>query len=276
MPAPVIVRGGGELASAAARLLFLSGFPVAVLERAEPLAVRRLVCFSEAVLAGEAVVDGVLARRVMPDALGDSRQYVQVAVDPDGAAIARIRPDVLVDARMRKRKGGTARADARFVVGLGPGFTAGDDVHAVIETQRGPDLGRVLWSGSAEPDSARPAPVLGHTEERVVRAPRDGRFRAAARLGGVVLPEQVLGTVDGEPVRARIGGLLRGLIADGVAVAKGTKVGDIDPRGPAVDAARLSDKARAVAAGVLEAVLIGCARLEAVVPRPLDGAQVKP
>jgi xanthine dehydrogenase accessory factor len=257
MTAPLIVRGGGELATAAARLLFFSGFPVAVLERAEPLAVRRLVSFSEAVLAGTAIVEGVLARRVTAEALTATREHVQVAVDPDGTAIARLRPDVIVDARMRKQTGETRRADAALVVGLGPGFVAGDDVHAVVETQRGPDLGRVLWSGAAEADSARPAPVLGHTDDRVIRAPRAGRFHAHARIGDLVLPAQVVASVDGEPVRATIGGLLRGLLPDGIAIAAGVKVGDIDPRGRAVDPARISDKARAVAAGVLEAVLVG-------------------
>jgi xanthine dehydrogenase accessory factor len=261
MAAPVVVRGGGELASAAARLLFLSGFSVAVLERAEPLAVRRRVSFSEAVAAGEAIVDGVRARRRAGDALDATREYVQVAIDPDGAAIARLCPDVLVDARMRKRKTETARTQARLVIGLGPGFTAGEDVHAVVETQRGPDLGRVLWSGSAEPDSTRPAPVLGHTDARVVRAPRDGRFHAAVRLGDMVALHQVLGHVEDEPVVASIAGLLRGLLADGVRIGRGVKVGDIDPRGSVVDPARLSDKARAVAAGVLEAVLVGGAQL---------------
>lgn len=257
MAAPLIVRGGGELASAAARLLFFSGFSVVVLERAEPLAVRRLVSFSEAVLTGTAIVEGVLARRVAADALTTTFEHVQVAVDPEGAAIARLRPEVIVDARMRKRKGDTTRADAALVIGLGPGFTAGDDVHAVVETQRGPDLGRVLWSGAAEADSARPAPVLGHTDDRVIRAPRAGRFHAHARIGDIVLPNQVVGSVDGEPVLATIGGLLRGLLHEGIEVTGGVKVGDIDPRGLSVDPARISDKARAVAAGVLEAVLVG-------------------
>jgi xanthine dehydrogenase accessory factor len=266
-PAPVVVRGGGELASAAARLLFLSGFPVVVLERAQPLAVRRLVAFADAVRVGEAVVDGVRGRLVPLDQLAAESEYVVVAVDPDGASLASLRPDVLVDARMLKREAGTSRAQARLVIGVGPGFVAGRDVHAVVETQRGPDLGRVLWSGTAEPDTARPSAVLGLTEKRVVRAPRMGMFFAQARIGDVVVPGQVLGLVDQEPVRAGIAGLLRGLVADGVPVSEGVKVGDIDPRGPGVSAARISDKARAVAAGVLEAVLIAHAARAGVAPQ---------
>jgi len=254
--APVVVRGGGELGTAAARLLFLSGFPVVVLERAQPLAVRRLVAFSEAVHTGESVVEGVTARHLPVAKLGPAADFVAVSVDPDGAVLARLRPYVLVDARMQKHNRETTRGDAALVIGLGPGFVAGDDVHAVIETQRGPDLGRVLWAGSAEPDSARPAAVLGYTEKRVVRAPVPGRFLSQARIGDVVIPGQVLGLVDAQPVRAAIAGLVRGLIADGVHVPAGIKIGDIDPRGPGIDPARVSDKARAIAAGVLEAVLI--------------------
>lgn len=254
--APVIVRGGGELATAAARLLFLSGFPVVVLERAQPLAVRRLVAFSDAVLTGEIVVDGVPARRVTVPELRPETDFVPVAVDPEGSAVARLRPRVLVDARMLKRNEGTTGADAALVIGLGPGFVAGDDVHAVVETQRGPDLGRVLWAGSAEPDSTRPAAVLGYVEKRVVRAPVAGTFRAQARIGDIVIPGQVLGLVGATPVTSAIAGLVRGLIADGVDVPARIKIGDIDPRGPGIDPARLSDKARAVAAGVLEAVLV--------------------
>ncbi|PYQ38368.1 MAG: EF2563 family selenium-dependent molybdenum hydroxylase system protein [Acidobacteria bacterium] len=254
--APVVVRGGGELGTAAARLLFLSGFPVVVLERAQPLAVRRLVAFSEAVLTGESVVEGVVARRSPVAQLGPAADFVAVAVDPEGAVLARLRPYALVDARMQKHNRETTRGDAALVIGLGPGFVAGDDVHAVIETQRGPDLGRVLWAGSAEPDSMRPAAVLGYTEKRVVRAPGPGRFLSQARIGDAVIPGQVLGLVDAEPVRAAIAGLVRGLIADGVEVPAGIKIGDIDPRGPSIDPARVSDKARAIAAGVLEAVLI--------------------
>jgi len=254
--APVVVRGGGELATAAARLLFLSGLPVVVLERTQPLAVRRLVAFSEAVVVGEIVVDGVRARRVPAAELRPEADFVPVAVDPEGSTIARLRPRVLVDARMLKRNDGTSRGDAPLVIGLGPGFVAGEDVHAVVETQRGADLGRVLWAGAAEPDSAHPAAVLGYTEKRVVRAPSAGAFRAEARIGDIVIPGQVLGLVGTTPVTATIAGLVRGLIADGVEVPAGIKIGDIDPRGPGVDPARISDKARAVAAGVLEAVLV--------------------
>jgi xanthine dehydrogenase accessory factor len=161
---------------------------------------------------------------------------------------------------MAKQNLGTERGDARVVVGLGPGFEAGRDVDAVVETQRGPSLGRVLWAGSAAADTRVPAAVEGHTEARVLRSPRPGTFRGHVSLAALVAAGDVVGDVEGAPVRAAIAGLLRGLLADGVEVGEGIKVGDVDPRGAAVDAAAISDKARAVAAGVLEAVCEGLRR----------------
>ena len=251
------------MATAGARLLFLAGFRVVVLERERPLAVRRPVCFAEAVFCGESVVEGVRARRVTADRLAfvlGSGGVVPVLIDPEALALATLEPEVLVEGRMTKTRIGLARADGALHIALGPGFVAGQDVHAVVETQRGPGLGRVIWNGSAEEDSGRPAPVLGVDEARVLRAPRDGTFAGAARIGDVVAAGVTVGDVDGEPVIAGTAGLLRGLIADGVPVSCGMKLGDVDPRGNAVDPAWISDKARAVAAGVLEAVSVGLAR----------------
>lgn len=243
------------MASAAARLCFLAGFRVVVLERDEPLAVRRRVCFAEAVRSGRAEVEGVPGRAVEAAAPGPSRpEFVEVAVDPDGHSVRRLRPAVLVDGRMAKSAGDTTRAQAAVVIGLGPGFVAGRDVHAVVETQRGPALGRVLWAGAAEPDTGVPGAVGGVADARVMRAPRAGRFNPLREIGDLVRAGEAVGDVAGEPVRAGVDGLVRGLLAGGVAVDGGVKVGDVDPRGRAVDPAAISDKARAVAAGVLEAV----------------------
>lgn len=247
------------MASASARLLFLAGLRVVVLERGEPWAVRRRVSFAEAVRTGEAFVEGVAGRRVEASALASALargDAVPVLVDPDALCLATLSPDVLLDARMAKANLGTRRGQAPLVIGLGPGFVAGEDVDAVVETQRGPELGRVIWSGSAQADTSVPAPVLGYGEERVLRSPRDGRFAARAALGALVAAGDVVGAVEGEPVLARVGGRLRGLMGEGAIVSTGMKVGDVDPRGAAVDEARISDKARAIAAGVLEAVLL--------------------
>ncbi len=259
------MRGGGELASAASRLLFLTGFPVIVLEIAKPLAVRRLVSFAQAVFSGEALVEGVMGRRVdlaAARAALSVRAFLPVVVDGDATSLEGLRPGILVDARMVKRGHSTRRGHAPLVVGLGPGFTAGEDAHAVVETQRGPDLGRVLLHGSAQPDTAVPALVAGVGEDRVLRAPCAGAFVAACRIGDVVAAGDTVGAVDGARVVARCAGLVRGLLADGVGIEAGVKVGDVDPRGLAVDPGRISDKARAVAAGVLEAVLVGRTRME--------------
>ena len=180
---------------------------------------------------------------------------VGVVVDPEGQALERLRPPVLVDGRMAKANLGTTRDQAPLVIGMGPGFEAGRDVHAVVETQRGPDLGRVIWSGRAQENTSVPSPVLGITEARVVRAPCDGVFRARHHIGGLVRSGDVVGDMHGTPVRVAVDGLLRGLAIDGVTVTRGMKLGDVDPRGASVDPAVVSDKARAVAAGVLEVVL---------------------
>jgi xanthine dehydrogenase accessory factor len=257
---PVLIRGGGELASAAARLLFLAGFKVAVLEREAPLAVRRRVSLAEAVFSGSAVVEET-AGRLVPiagiRAAWETGGFVPVAVDPDGASLAGLEPEVVVDGRMAKRALDTRIDQAAIVVGLGPGFMAGVDVHAVVETQRGASLGRVIWRGPAEPDTSLPSPVAGYAEVRVLRAPGGGIFRGRCRIGELVRAGEPVGEVEGMPVSAPIAGLLRGLLADGVPVPAGVKIGDIDPRGRQVDPSLVSDKGRAVAAGVLEAILLG-------------------
>jgi xanthine dehydrogenase accessory factor len=257
---PVLIRGGGELASAAARLLFLAGFDVAVLEREAPLAVRRRVSLAEAVFSGAAVVEETPGRLVPIAGIRAAWEmggFVPVAVDPDGASLAELKPEVVVDGRMAKRALDTRIGQAAIVVGLGPGFVAGVDVHAVVETQRGASLGRVIWRGPAEPDTSVPSPVAGHAGSRVLRAPRGGVFRGRCRIGELVRAGEPVGDVDGSPVSAPIAGLLRGLLADGVPVRAGVKVGDIDPRGRQVDPSLISDKSRTVAAGVLEAILLG-------------------
>lgn len=234
-----------------------------VLERERPLAVRRPVCFAEAVFSGETVIEGVRALCVSADRLAGvlaSGGAVPVLIDPEALVLATLGPEVLVEGRMTKTRIGLARGFGALRIALGPGFVAGQDVDAVVETERGPDLGRVIWSGAALEDSGRPAAVLGVAEARVLRAPRDGTFTGRTQIGEVVASGATVGTVDGEPVIAGTAGLLRGLIADGVPVSCGMKLGDIDPRGNAVDPTRISDKARAVAAGVLEAVSLGLAR----------------
>ena len=175
--------------------------------------------------------------------------------DPGCACREALAPDALVDAILAKRNLGTRITDAPVVVGVGPGFTAGEDCHAVVETMRGHTLGRVIYSGSAIPNTNVPGLIGGFAGERVLRAPADGVFRSVHRIGDLVKTGDVAGYVSGEPMVCTIDGVLRGLIADGIPVRKGMKSGDVDPRGNVENCYTVSDKATAVGGGVLEAIL---------------------
>lgn len=257
----VIVRGGGDLGSGVAARLARSGYRVVVLETVAPAVVRRKVAFAQAVFGGSVRVEELTGTLVSPEEtaawLGANPEprMLPVVIDPDGELIDLLAPGAVVDARMAKRNLGTKRDDARVTIGLGPGFEAGVDVDAVIETNRGHSLGRVLGIGSAEADTGVPAPVDGVAEERLIRASASGRFEGTARIGHVVSAGDVVGTVDGVPVEARASGLVRGLVADGLVVREAQKIGDVDPRGSAVDPAAISDKALAIGGGVLEALM---------------------
>ena len=229
-----------------------------VLELPEPLAVRRMVSLSTAVTDGEITVQGMRGVRVgSPQEAVAAMEQGDVAVlaAPQLAALDPVRPDVVVDARMAKRNIDTAIDDAGAVVALGPGFTAGVDCHAVVETMRGPELGRVITSGQAQPDTGTPAKLGGRSADRVVRAPADGRVEWRIAIGDVVVEGQPLGEVDGVTVRAPFHGVVRGTIRDGMNVQAGLKIGDVDPRGDASACWKISDKALAVGRGVLEAVV---------------------
>jgi len=282
----VVVRGGGDLASGVVYRLHRAGFPVLVTEVAQPTAVRRAVAFAEAVYAGETSVEGVVGRHVADvDAAVEALEagVVPVLVDPDAAVVDALVPAVVVDATMAKgaRDTGTRRDDAPLVVGLGPGFVAvppderadggtddepsegwtppGDGgpipVDAVVETDRGHELGRVVHDGTASPYTGVPGTREGYTSERVLYAETDGTWSTEVDIGDLVEAGDVVGRVDDAPVTAEIGGLVRGLVHDGVPVSEGTKLGDVDPRGAAVDPTKLSDKALCLGGGVLEAVL---------------------
>ncbi len=272
----VVVRGGGDLGTGVAHRLFGSGYRVLVLEVERPTVVRRTVAFAAAVTSGGVIVEGIEARLTtleeleqLPGAVGRSRGadadthgrsvswpgWVPVLVDPEGGAVHALRSDAVVDARMAKVNLGTARDDAPVTIGLGPGFAAGRDVDFVVETARGHSLGRLITNGEALPDTGVPGLVLGIGVERVMRAPASGQFEAAAEIGDLVGAGDVVGTVGGVPVKARIAGLLRGLVATGIELREGQKLGDVDPRGRSVDPALISDKALSVAGAVLEGLL---------------------
>jgi xanthine dehydrogenase accessory factor len=203
-------------------------------------------------------VEGLVARLVTSDQetlVALDMGQVPVVIDPLAKVIPRLRPTVVVDAIMAKRNTGTSIADAPIVIGLGPGFTAGLDVHTVIETNRGHHLGRVILAGRAEPHTGVPGPTAGFTVERVLRAPCEGTFTGRRRIGDAVEAGEVVASVAAQPVVANISGVVRGLLADGLFVKAGAKVGDVDPRGVPEHCFTISNKARAIGGGVLEAIL---------------------
>jgi xanthine dehydrogenase accessory factor len=254
----VLVRGGGDLASGVAWRLSQCGFRVVVTEIPEPLAVRRKVAFCEAVYDGQSVVEGVTAVLIKGpeevDGVWD-QGFIPVLVDPGAVCRRLIKPEVIVDAILAKKNLGTSVNDAPLVVALGPGFEVGKDAHFVVETNRGHHLGRLLTSGSAAPDTGVPGPVQGITSERVLRAPESGPWRNVVDIGDTVKKGDLVGTVQGDALYAPIDGVLRGLIHPGATVSKGLKIGDIDPRGKKEFCFTISEKALAIAGGVLEAIL---------------------
>ncbi len=254
----VAVKGGGDLGTGAILRLHRAGFRVWVTELPQPLAIRRAVAVASAVYEGAITIEGHTARRV-PDPSGFlplwERGEIPVLVDPEGESIQQLQPEVVVDAIMAKRNTGTSITDAPVVVALGPGFTAGVDCHAVVETARGHDLGRVYYTGSALPDTGIPGAIGGHDVLRVLRAPHAGRFRGVRRIGDRVAAGEIVAYVEETPIQAAIAGVLRGLLFDGLEVMPGMKIGDIDPRAEVRHCFTVSDKAWAVGGGVLEAVL---------------------
>lgn len=254
----VVIRGAGDLASGIALRLLRSGLQVVMTDLPKPLAIRRSVAFCEAIRLGQVTVEGVTAR-FAPDTEA-ARQLLKegilpVLADPEGRCIGELKPTAVVDAILAKRNLGTRITDAPVVIGVGPGFTAGQDCHAVVETMRGHTLGRVIYEGSALPNTNIPGLIGGFTGERVLRAPATGVFHGVLEIGANVKAGDVTGYVEGQPMRCTIDGVLRGLIADGTQVKQGLKCGDVDPRGDTAYCALASDKALAIGGGVLEGIL---------------------
>lgn len=254
----VLIRGGGDLASGVALRLYRCGYPVVITELEHPLVVRRTVSFAEAVYQGKVNVENVTGLRVANisqaiQALGEKK--IPVLVDPKGECIAEFHPDVLVDARLLKTHMDDEFNDVPLRIGLGPGFVAGENCDAVVETVRGPFLGRVIWSGEASPDTGVPERVGDQQESRVLRAPREGEFRNLVHIGAIVEKGQAIAEVSGTEILAPFTGLIRGLMHDMPFVNKGVKIGDIDPRLDERLCRLVSDKGLAIGGGVLEAML---------------------
>ncbi len=254
----VVVKGAGELATSVIHQLHRAGMSVIATELPQPLTIRRAVAFASAVYEGTWEVEGVVARRVADEAAMNhalAAGHVPVWVDAQAQIVPLLHPNVVIDAIMAKRNTGTTLADAPVVVALGPGFTAGQDCHAVIETNRGHNLGRVILHGQAQPNTGIPGQVGGQSVRRVLRAPADGLFAAARKIGDVVSAGETVATVSGQPVTVPFDGVLRGLLRDGLTVRTGFKVGDVDPRAVVEHCFTISDKARAVGGSALEVIL---------------------
>ncbi|MGE5819054.1 MAG: selenium-dependent molybdenum cofactor biosynthesis protein YqeB [Deltaproteobacteria bacterium] len=254
----VLIRGGGEMASGIVHRLHQSHMKVLITEVPAPTAVRRTLAFAEAVYLGSQTIENVKAVLVKDAAEANlewQSGHIPLLVDPDARIREIIGPDVIVDAIMAKKNSTTKISDAPLVIGIGPGFVTGSNAHAIVESNRGYNLGRVIWNGTAEPDTGIPAAVSGYAEARVFRAPQSGRFTGFREIGDPVQSGECVAEVDGIPIKAQISGMIRGILRSGIAIAAGVKVGDIDPRGEREYCYTISDKARAIGGGVLEAIL---------------------
>lgn len=261
---PVVVRGGGDLASGVVYMLHRAGFPVSIIELVAPKLVRRAASFGEAVYSGQVTVDGITAVRAGNAPIPEN--HIPVYIGYDLPRIQHdLKPVVIVDARMDKYNPDTSMQDAALVIALGPGYTAGIDCHAVIETKRGHFLGRVIYEGSAEKDTGEPDAVQGITHARVLRAPAAGHVLPALitlddetrpiAIGDMLEKDQPFAYLNHAPLLAPFKGVLRGLIHEQVFVVAGMKIGDIDPRCNREFCFTISDKARTIGGGVLEAIL---------------------
>ena len=259
----IVVRGGGDLATGVIHRLWMAGFTPLVLECTKPAAIRRQVALCEAVYAGQATVEGMTG--VLIHSLSDAVDVwqagqVPVLVDETAACVQILHPDIVIDAIIAKKNLGTQMQMAPLTIALGPGFVAGKDVHAVVETKRGHNLGRVITAGSAAPNSGIPGVIAGYGKERVLHAPAAGVLHVVQEIGSVVQKGQLIAeitTADGSvvPVEATLTGIIRGMIRDGFPVTKGFKIADIDPRQEELaNCFTISDKARCIAGSVLELV----------------------
>lgn len=258
MTLQVVIRGGGDVASGVAVRLFRVGINIIICELEKPLAVRRSVSFAQAVYSKSMTIEGISARLVAD--FNEIKHYQEMGVipliiDPELSILKNVKPDVIIDARLIKSKKEWKKSSSSLDIGLGPGFVAGDNCHAVIETKRGFTLGRVYWKGTAEDDTGIPEPVSGLAEARVLRSSCDGIFSSEHDIGDFVEKDQTIGIVDDSIIQAPFKGMVRGLLHTGLAVHKGMKIGDIDPRMDKRLCELVSDKALAIGGGVLEAIL---------------------
>lgn len=251
-----IVRGVGDVGSAVAHALCRAGHHVAIHDSPAPTAHRRGMAFVDAVFDGQTALDGVTARRVddlssLSGIWASGGVAIYVGAFSDILAVGW---DVLVDARMRKRaQAEDQRSCAPLVIGLGPGFTVGENCHRAIETGWD-DLGRIVEAGSTAALHGEPRSILGRGRERLVYAPAAGPFLSDRAVGDLVDSGERIATIGTHELTAPLAGVLRGLTRSGVTVDKGTKVIEIDPRGKAAPVTGLGERPRRIAEGVIQLV----------------------
>lgn len=261
IPSPVksrvVIRGAGEMASGVIWRLVSAGYEVIALEIPEPCFVRRFVCYGEARYESQVTIEGITCTLVKSASEAEQvacEGSVPLLIDPEAEHLQKLAPIAVVDARMLKQNIPANLQATPYLIGLGPGFVAGENCHAAVETNRGSNLGHVLYSGQPQPDTGTPAPVNGFAHQRLLRSPADGEFVSHCRITENVKIGQVVGMVADVNVTAEIDGMVRGLIHDGLTVTTGQKIGDIDPQCEKERCLRISEKAKTIGEGVLQAI----------------------
>ena len=249
----ILIKGAGEHATGTAHRLFSAGFKVLMTEIENPICVRKMVSFANAVFEKEFIVEGVKAK-LIEDLNDFDGSFVGVIIDEEGKIIKKMKPSIIIDARIAKKNIDNSIEDAELVIGLGPELKAGRDVHYVIETNRGHDLGRIIEKGFAEADTGVPGNIKGESGKRVLRAPADGKIITFKNIGDRVEIDELIAKVGDHGIKSQLNGMIRGLINDGTKVRKNLKIGDVDPRPEKLNCYTLSDKTRTISRSVLELV----------------------
>lgn len=255
----IVVRGAGDIATGTIQKLKRAGFSVVSLEVSKPSSIRRNVCLSEAIYDGECNVEDIVAKKAdsleeMYNVLNENK--VCIIVDSKGDLIEKIKPIAVIDGTLCKKNIGTNKSMAEITIALGPGYEAGKDVDIVIETNRGHNLGRLIFEGPAEKNTGIPGVIKGYGKERVVYSPCAGKLHIIKDIGDLVEKGEPICKISDEYVYATMSGLLRGMIREGFEVKKGFKIADIDPRiEEKKNCDLISDKARCIGGAVLEGIL---------------------
>lgn len=255
----VVIRGGGDLATGVAEVLYQSGFKILILDIEKPSSIRRSVCFSEAIYDGVTKVENIICKKVENENEIEkcwNEKIIPIMVDEKGEIIKKIKPDVVVDSIIAKKNLGTTKEMAPITIALGDGFEAGKDVDIVVETMRGHNLGRVITSGRAMKNTGIPGEIKGVSKDRVIYSLANGRFSSVKKIGDTVQKDEIIGYVGDVEIRGKISGVLRGIIREGYEVIENMKIGDIDPRiEEKNNCFTISDKARSLGGAVLRAIM---------------------